>query len=313
MASRMETLERRHVLRRLDGYLEELEDAQASGHTVIPAHIAERLRAEVPGLRPGLSIADTLDLVFRQQERHMANSGPRGEDGDRTSQMDESEARTLTARIKRRLHGDVSALLLEAHDRRAWTLLGYRTWKDYVHSEFGLSRRRSYELLDHAFVLKELKAAAGLCGIPHINPYTAARIKPHLEYISRTLREKADTLKPHDVGSVIKTALERSHLTVGPLAAHPPLSTASLVGSPGDFASRRTERLLDDGRASEGVVDLSALWTAIEFLAALPSARTVAAQTQFGDRDHLVALQRALCWLGEFADQMIDGARAAIA
>src|SRR5919106_4677116 len=68
-------------------------------------------------------------------------------------------ARELTNRIKTGLEGifdqiyEVEQLLLEAHNRRAWQALGYKTWEEYVKTEFDLSRRRSYQLLDQARVI----------------------------------------------------------------------------------------------------------------------------------------------------------------
>lgn len=51
-------------------------------------------------------------------------------------------------------------LLLEAHDRHAWRVLGYDSWGEYVRTEFDMSRSRSYQLLDQARVTRALMRAA---------------------------------------------------------------------------------------------------------------------------------------------------------
>ena len=51
-------------------------------------------------------------------------------------------------------------LLLEAHNRQAWKVLGYDSWGEYVHTEFDMSRSRSYQLLDQANVTQALMRAA---------------------------------------------------------------------------------------------------------------------------------------------------------
>lgn len=60
---------------------------------------------------------------------------------DRAAQMDASEARTVTDRIK----VDVAAiweLIEQAYTRRAWSALGYPSWDDYCAAEFGAARLR---------------------------------------------------------------------------------------------------------------------------------------------------------------------------
>ena len=52
-------------------------------------------------------------------------------------------------------------LLLRAHETRAWELLGYDTWDQYVRREFSISRSASYRLLTQGRVIRALSAAAG--------------------------------------------------------------------------------------------------------------------------------------------------------
>ncbi len=67
--------------------------------------------------------------------------------------LSEAQARSLTERI-RKAGEDFGSLLLEAHEGRAWELLGYATWQDYVAGEFTFTRGRSYQLLAQAKVTR---------------------------------------------------------------------------------------------------------------------------------------------------------------
>jgi hypothetical protein len=50
--------------------------------------------------------------------------------------MDATEARAITDKIKRGL-GEVKGLIIQAYHGRAWMPLGYKTWDEYVVTEFG--------------------------------------------------------------------------------------------------------------------------------------------------------------------------------
>src|SRR5882757_7608139 len=91
--------------------------------------------------------------------------------------LEEADARDLTERIRNATQ-HVYMLLLEAHARRAWIALGYRSWERYVQSEFGISRSRSYQLLDQGRVTTIIQSTAGLSRPLDIHPYAAAQLKP---------------------------------------------------------------------------------------------------------------------------------------
>ena len=63
--------------------------------------------------------------------------------------MNEEQARKVTVDIKtyaiRLCH-----LVRDAKTGQAWTPLGYETWGEYVETEFGMSRQRAQQLIDHA-------------------------------------------------------------------------------------------------------------------------------------------------------------------
>lgn len=76
------------------------------------------------------------------------------------AELSETEATKLTKKIKIAVD-DLWALLIQAHEGKAWKALGYSTWEAYVSAEFSMSRQRSYQLLDQGKVIKAVREAAG--------------------------------------------------------------------------------------------------------------------------------------------------------
>jgi Zn-dependent M32 family carboxypeptidase len=102
------------------------------------------------------------------------------------------EARLLTDRIKERVV-EAWELLVEAHKRQAHLALGYQTWEEYVKVEFEMSKQRSYQLLDQAHVIKALEEASQPGLTPAITERLARKIKPHLDAVVDSVREKGKT------------------------------------------------------------------------------------------------------------------------
>ncbi len=98
------------------------------------------------------------------------------------------EATVLTDRIRESAEQTWS-LLVEAHEGRAWSALGYGTWAEYVGAEFGMSRSRSYQLIDQAVVIRELGAVSTDVDITEAD---ARRIKPVLPEVRDELRDRTN-------------------------------------------------------------------------------------------------------------------------
>ncbi len=110
--------------------------------------------------------------------------------GEVVEPLDQAAARELTERI-RRTADRLWELLSEAHERQAWRVLGYRTWKAYIENEFSMTERRSYQLLDQALVIRELETVAGLNrGSVPITERQAREIKPRLVEVTERIRER---------------------------------------------------------------------------------------------------------------------------
>ncbi len=72
-------------------------------------------------------------------------------------------------RITRQIKDNFSAcldLIVEAHDREAWKVLGYKSWGDYTRGEFDFSRSRGYQLLDFARASQTLENVSTLVDKP---------------------------------------------------------------------------------------------------------------------------------------------------
>jgi hypothetical protein len=240
----------------------------------------------MPAIQPGMRIAEAIDLVFSEQEPCLqpngtAQRGPAadaagsgGPDPALPSPLGETEARALTERIKAATR-DVCFLLLEAHERRAWSALGYRTWEQYVPAEFGLSRSRSYELLDQGRVLRAIKAAARLTETPDISAYAAGQIKARLSQVTETIRDRAARMSHQPIMAVIADVVREARVR------------------PASKAARH--------RQQSNEVDPSQLHEAIRYIAELPSPAEVL--TLLDDRHDGIIRQvnAASRWLEEFA------------
>lgn len=98
----------------------------------------------------------------------------------------EAQARQLTDRIKTAAD-QLWSLLLQAHEGKAWTALGYLTWESYVGAEFDMSRSQSYNLLDQGRVTKAIEAATGVQHVGQINHRDVQAIKPVLAEVTEEI------------------------------------------------------------------------------------------------------------------------------
>jgi hypothetical protein len=185
------------------------------------------------------------------------------------------EARRLTDQIKQTAER-LWALLLEAHERRAWAALGYERWEDYVRSEFDMSRQQSYRLLDQGRVIREIGAVSPMGDIA-VSEREARDLKPVLPQVVQEVRERVADLGPQPepdrvqqtVRHVVQETREARRTPVPPhsearanrearfaqvirnsarpLRAVPPRSEAQLVPVPADT---QLDRELDERMAA---------------------------------------------------------------
>lgn len=313
----------RTVLRALDGCLQELEDANERGEVRVSSRLARRLERRVPWLIPGMLLVDAIEGVFKQQESYLRcgedelavtwspgrRARPRGVDGPAGSRaprpevglepMTEAEARALTERIKTQMR-QVCMLVLEAHQRRAWQALGYATWEGYVRQEFGLSRSRSYQLLDQGRVLLALQMALGVPGIPELSADAAGGIKLRLaEVIDEIRRRVVTAASPDQVRQIVVEVvqLKRQQIAAARDGAGPESGPGLPVTGRGDLNSRPAA----GGLEPPGPWRPRGLGEVVEFLAALPPPAEMIERLSRDERDRLTGLERAVRWLTDFA------------
>lgn len=294
---------RRAALHALDTCLHEMEDANERGEVTVSVRLAGRLRRRLGWLRAGMPLASAIERVFSEQERYLRAERLPYElvdpDDERTVRlpvgwreagparpMGAPEARELTDRIKRGTQL-VCMLLLQAHERRAWLALGYGSWERYVAEEFGLSKSRSYELLDQGHVLRTIQTAVGMSGPPDVSAYAAGEIKPVLSEVIEEIRLRADPGDPHErvvriVAEVVRT--KRRQIAAVREYAGPPRSRLRALPTP----PPASVRVLAD---------------AVALLAGLPPPAVVVRDLSEADAADLAGLERAVRWLNDFAAQ----------
>jgi len=310
MAVAVEVEERRRALRVLDSCLDALEEAHARDETALSPELSDRLRRHVPGVTAGMPIAEGMRRVFELQTSYLRtirgdrrpgaprgrlavlrgfapDAGPRSDPGADSpapsaqdsrargllpEPLEEEEARTLTERIKA-ANRECWLLLLEAHQRRAWLALGYPSWDQYVHRELGMSRSRSYEILDQARVASALQAAVGMSAIPDISPYAARQVKSHLDELLATVRRRVQGASPDSLPRIVADAVRQQRASASDLKVMPAAPSR--------------------GR------ELVALLAATEALASAVPARELVAGLTADQARALARCQRSLQWLGE--------------
>lgn len=176
-----------------------------------------------------------------------------------TAPLTVAEARALTDRIRGAAE-TLSALLLEAYSRGAWTALGYASWREYATAELSISQSRAYQLLDHAKVVSAIQAAAGdistmvetggdrISTVVEITEREARDLKPQLEAVTDEVRTRvARGEQPAEAVRAVVDSV-RSEL-------HPPEAKDD-SGGEGDFdLTAELERLDNQVRQLEREVD----------------------------------------------------------
>jgi hypothetical protein len=301
-------------LRQLDGCLAVLEEAHERGEHAVEPDVLDSIRPFVPGVRPGMPITKALDQVFKAQASYMRFGDTRtrslgGRAGGTVARgealvpagwehpLSDVAARQLTERIRSAARR-TCLLLLEAHQRRAWLALGYRSWEQYVRREFDMSRRRSYELLDQGRVVQAIQLAARLREPPAISAYAALQIKAQLPAVTEAVRQCAAGLPRRRAMMVIDDIVQKARRRAIARPARPADSSVLPLkaverSTPGDRAWAH------DTPAQE----LHRFLHAVELLSRMPPVGIIVAAIPDASSAQLANLDLALDWLLEFADR----------
>jgi hypothetical protein len=196
---------------------------------------------------------------------------------DEWEPIDEPEARLLTERIRTATR-QVCLLLMEVHERRAWLALGYSSWEHYVQREFNISRSRSYELLDQARVVLELRSAAGMQIVPDVSAYVAVQIKPRLRQLTDTIRERAGDASESEAVAIVAEVVDEYRV--------------------------QAARLRQIARARRAETDnLGHFCDAIELLSSMPPVSRTVQLVDRAEDAQVEKVSSALRWLTEFVTE----------
>lgn len=204
------------------------------------------------------------------------------------------EARDLTDRIKASVEHTWS-LLLEAHERQAWAVLGYLNWEQYVRGEFDMARRTSYQLLDQGRVIRALNEAAVVrqgAQIVNVTEREARDIKPLLPQVIEGIRGEVATIPdatPERIQEIVHEQVERARAEVQEQRQH-----AALVAelTPADFDPRENADLVAERGAFFRLCrDIQALGDPEEFLSR---------QRPHIRADRIQTIEGAYVWLHDF-------------
>jgi hypothetical protein len=170
-----------------------------------------------------------------------------------------TEARALTDRINATA-GELCLLLVEAHDREAWRVLGYASWREYATAELNVSKSQAYRVLDHGRVTMALiGAVAGEGdfspnGEIEITEIAAREIKPVLPEVVEEV--KARVSNGADPVKAVREVVQEAREIVGkpePEPDHTPDMLAELEAAHRELEQLRgeVESLTNDDRAGE--------------------------------------------------------------
>lgn len=112
-------------------------------------------------------------------------------------------------------------LIARAHAGKAWKVMGYESWEDYVKSEFNMSRSRSYQLLDQAKVITAIEEALPADTKINISEAAARELKAVLEDAIPEIRKAVENLDGEEALAVTEEILaryrEKAHSEVDPI------------------------------------------------------------------------------------------------
>lgn len=206
--------------------------------------------------------------------------------------LTEPEARALTDQIKG-LAEQIWDLLLEAHDRKAWTALGYITWESYVRAEFDMSRRRSYQILDQGRVIQAIECAAG---VNHgtqiaITEREARDINPILPQVVERVREAVANVPQERVAEIVQEVIDKERDKIN-------------VFREGREAAKALAEELDlkpMSQEEEQRIDvIYGLYDALKEIEKMPEPAAAASMVKDYERRDLETLPSIIGWLSDF-------------
>lgn len=208
--------------------------------------------------------------------------------------LTEVEARSLTDQIKECAE-KIWALLLEAHERKAWKALGYLNWEAYVRAEFDMGRQYSYRLLDQGRVIREIGAASGLSpnGDISITEAQSRDLKPHLPEVVAEVQRQIANVPAEQVAQVVQQVIENERDRI----------TATREGREACRALAQELNLKPQTDAEkEAVQVMYGLYEAIEEIEKMPPADAAGRLVKPYERRYIEKIPGVIKWLSDFVE-----------
>ena len=130
-----------------------------------------------------------------------------------SAELDYEEAENLTITI-RNAANMLWFLILKAYHGKAWKVLGYKSWGDYVTEEFDMSRSRSYQILDQAKVIQAIENVTPEGTHIDLNEASARELKYVLDEILPEIEERTAGLSPEEAQEVLHQIVNETRETI---------------------------------------------------------------------------------------------------
>lgn len=223
--------------------------------------------------------------------------------------ISEKDARELTEAIKATTNA-LYSLLKKAHDTQAWVALGYKTFKEYVESEFNMSRQRAYQLLTQADTIEAISEASGTD--VYISERDARQIKKSLPKITEQVRKLSDELNEDELPGAVQEVIENEiQGEVYVSEEHEDLeSHANTDPQENDEHYENSHEDHEDSVATstdEAEFYATTLMKTLRIFGALPDASQMAksiASSSMSESEAMSALKKAKRWINDLIDKM---------
>jgi SAM-dependent methyltransferase len=120
--------------------------------------------------------------------------------------MSEDEALAAVDRWHQ-LEDERFRLAYDMHERGAWKVLGYDSFKTFVETELGVSRRNGYRMVDVGAVTAAIEAACAARVTP-VSQRDAEDLKPHLGLVGDRVREATEDTPEEGKADAARAAVD---------------------------------------------------------------------------------------------------------
>lgn len=152
-----------------------------------------------------------VDAETMMEAQALANRKPGLADEDRelleAGAMTKDAARELTDQIKATATATY-VLVHRAHELKCWMALGYKSWEDYVITEFDMSKSRSYQLINQAKVVEAIQEVVPDGTDILLTEAQARDVEKALPRITDRIKSKTEGQSPDEAAKTVQDVVE---------------------------------------------------------------------------------------------------------